>query len=103
MNVPETGSVTLTPGSIIDTGGAEERVAKGKLTLYTLMATIELFFCRIGKFNPCTYATLILKNLHHWFVFYSDFRTYQVFSGPCISQCIVLNWKALMFISPRFS
>ncbi len=63
------------------------------------------FFCRISKFNTCTLTTciLILKNLHHWFVFISDFRTYQVFSGPCISQCIAFNWKALMLISPHFS
>ncbi len=73
------------------------------LTLYLLMATIVAIwpnwgFCRIGKFNTCTSTTLILKNLHHWFVFISDFRTYQVFSGPCISRCIVFNWKALMLI-----
>ncbi len=53
-------------------------------------------FCRIGKFNSCTFTTPILKNLHHWFVFIFDVRTCQVFSGPCISQCIVFNWKALI-------
>ncbi len=78
------------------------------INLYPLMATIVAIWpnwvlCRIGKFNYCTFTTLILKNLHHWFVFISDFRTYQVFSGPCISQCMVLNWKALMLISPHFS
>ncbi len=77
-----------------------------ELTLYLLMATIVAIwpnwvFCRIGKFNTCTLTTLILKNLHHWFVFIFDFRTYQVFSWPCISQCIVFNWKALMLISPH--
>ncbi len=54
-------------------------------------------------YNSCTFTTLSLKNLHHWFVFISNFRTYQVFSGPCISQCIVFNWKASMLISPHFS
>ncbi len=80
------------------------------LTHYPLMATFmaKLFFlCRIGKFNTCTFTTLILKNLHHWFVFISNFSTYmymyQVFSGPCKSQCIVFNWKALILISPHFS
>ncbi len=67
------------------------------------LANLSIFFCRIGKFNTCTFTTLILKNLHHWFVFISDIRTYQVFSGPCISQCIAFNWKALMLVSPHFS
>ncbi len=72
------------------------------LTLYPLMATIVSIwpnwgFCRISKFNSCTFTTLSLKNLHHWFVFISDFRTYQVFSGPCVSQCIVID--AYMYIS----
>ncbi len=58
---------------------------------------------RSCKFNSCTFITLILKNLHHWFVFISNFRIYQVFSEPCISQCIVFNWKALMLVSPHFS
>ncbi len=63
----------------------------------------KLRFLQNWQLNSCTFTTLILKNLCHWFVFISDFRTYQVFSGPWISQCIVFNWKALMLISPRFS
>ncbi len=71
---------------------------RNSLTHYSLMAAIVAIrpnwvFFRIGRFNTCTLTTLILKNLHHCL-----FRTYQVFSGPCISQCVVFNWKALMLI-----
>ncbi len=69
------------------------------------MVTIVAFwpyggFIELANFNSFTFTTLVLKNLHHWFVFISDFKTYQVFLGPCTSQCIV---KALMLISPHFS
>ncbi len=39
----------------------------------------KLRFCGIGIFNSCTFSTLILKNLHHLFVFISYFRTIRCF------------------------
>ncbi len=57
----------------------------------------------IIKYDSCSFSTLILKKNTPLNLFIFNFRNYLVLCMPYISQCIDLNWKALMLISPNNS
>ncbi len=89
-----TGNCENLGGADIDSLTEDQLVCGGSV----LLLTLSLLKCP-GEFQASQNLNPLSSDGH-----YSGHLAILNFSGLCISQCIVLNWKALMLIiSPHFS